>query len=138
MSSPLKHPGIAMILIIDPDSVDGKLCAYEERTDCHGGPPLHVHHRQHEIFHVLEGQYRFQVEGEERLLGPGDTTVVRPGQAHAFKAVSSQGGRMRFDLIPALTSREFFEALPQVIAAGGDLPALFRQYDSELVGPPLS
>ncbi|MCA9403649.1 MAG: cupin domain-containing protein [Candidatus Omnitrophica bacterium] len=138
MNTPLNHPGIEMTLIVDPASVDGKLCAYEEKTDVNSGPPLHIHHRQHEIFQVLEGQYRFFLEGEERLLGPGQTAVVRPGQTHAFKAVSPHGARMRFDLIPALKSTEFFAMLPQVIKDGGDVPALFRQFDSELVGPPLS
>ncbi|MBZ0167310.1 MAG: hypothetical protein K8I00_10940, partial [Candidatus Omnitrophica bacterium] len=65
------------------------------------------------------------------------TVVVAPGQTHAFQAVSSQGGKMRFDHIPALKSKEFFAKLPLIIRQGGDLGAFFQQYDSQLMGPPL-
>lgn len=137
MTSPIRHSGVEMQLILDPDDSDGQVCAYLERTDFEAGPPLHVHHKQYEIFHVLEGKYRFQVDGAEKVLGPGETAVVSPGQTHAFQAVSPQGAKMRFDLIPALKAKEFFSGLPDVIIQGGDLATFFEKYDSQLMGPPL-
>lgn len=138
MTTSLKHPGVEMTLLLGPDQTNGQVCAYVELTDFQAGPPRHIHQHQYELFHVLEGKYHFSLDGEEQILGPGETVVVAPGQTRAFKAVGWPGAKMRFDLVPALHSKDFFARLPRIIRQGGDLGAFFQHDDSQLVGAPLS
>lgn len=138
MGESLKHPGIEMQCVVSGKDTNGQVCSYIEKTDYMAGPPRHIHYGQYEIFYVLEGQYRFVGGKEEQVLGPGESLVIPPGQEHAFQAISKDGAKMRFDLLPALKSEEFFEGLSDVIAQEKDIAAYFGSYDSELTGPPLS
>jgi quercetin dioxygenase-like cupin family protein len=47
---------------------------------CHD---FHRHPRQEEVIYVLEGQVEQWLEGEHRLLGPGDAVVIPAAAAHA-------------------------------------------------------
>ena len=42
----------------------------------------HVHGDQDKIYVVLEGQGRFSVGSEQRVLGPGEGTLAPAGEAH--------------------------------------------------------
>ncbi|WP_234818672.1 cupin domain-containing protein [Sinorhizobium fredii] len=39
-------------------------------------PPLHVHRREDEVFHILEGRMRFHIDGRERIAGAGETVIA--------------------------------------------------------------
>jgi mannose-6-phosphate isomerase-like protein (cupin superfamily) len=56
-------------------------------------PPLHVHLTEDELFLIVEGDFRFLVDGEERRAGPGDTLLTRKGTPHTYRVESPQGGR---------------------------------------------
>lgn len=56
-------------------------------------PPLHVHHREDEIFHVLEGALRFRVGDAETVVGAGETVVAPKGAPHTFRVESPAGAR---------------------------------------------
>jgi N-acetylneuraminate synthase len=46
--------------------------------------PYHFHKLKEETFQVLWGEMYLDIDGEERLLRPGDTAVVLPGAWHKF------------------------------------------------------
>jgi quercetin dioxygenase-like cupin family protein len=48
------------------------------------GPPVHRHDEGDEIFEMVSGQLAVRVEGEVKMLGPGDTLTLRPEQFHTF------------------------------------------------------
>jgi mannose-6-phosphate isomerase-like protein (cupin superfamily) len=49
------------------------------------GPPMHVHHRQAEVFTVQKGRIGYQRLGEPtKFAGPGETVVFKAGEAHKF------------------------------------------------------
>lgn len=48
---------------------------------------LQKHNRKHESFYVLSGTVKLYVHGEERLLLPGDTATICPGEIHRLEAV---------------------------------------------------
>jgi mannose-6-phosphate isomerase-like protein (cupin superfamily) len=74
-------------------SADG--VAIAEHHLPHGdSPPLHVHHREDEIFHVLEGVVRFRVGEQEVVAGPGHSLVGPKGVPHSFRVESPNGARM--------------------------------------------
>lgn len=47
--------------------------------------PYHYHKRKEETFQVLWGEMYLDIDGEERLMKPGDTAVVLPGAWHKFR-----------------------------------------------------
>ena len=46
----------------------------------------HRHRRSEEVYHVVAGRGRMRLDGEEALLGPGDTVVIRVGSPWAIPA----------------------------------------------------
>lgn len=81
------------ILKSSAGGADG-LCVQEHRMPYGDSPPLHVHERQDEIFHVLEGRIRFKVGEDEVVAGPGDSLVGPKGVPHSFRVESEDGARM--------------------------------------------
>lgn len=58
-----------------------------------GGGPIdipHVHPHMREIFHVIDGEMQFRVNGEDRLVKAGEEIVAQPGAAHAFHNASGK------------------------------------------------
>jgi mannose-6-phosphate isomerase-like protein (cupin superfamily) len=51
------------------------------------GSPLHMHRRISETFSVEQGELSVEIgrAGQTRVLGPGDSVAIAPGQAHSFK-----------------------------------------------------
>jgi mannose-6-phosphate isomerase-like protein (cupin superfamily) len=109
-------------------------------------PPLHVHHREDEIFHILEGELRFRVGDEELRAGPGETLLAAKGVPHTY-VVESERGRWL-----VTTSNGDFERLVRAVSRPADraelpepspppmaeLEAACREQGIELVGPPLT
>ncbi|WP_244560062.1 cupin domain-containing protein [Ensifer aridi] len=56
-------------------------------------PPLHVHRREDEVFHILEGRMRFNIDGHERIAVAGETAVAPKGLPHTFRVESREGAR---------------------------------------------
>ena len=54
----------------------------------HGGPPLHVHERWHEYFYLLEGEIRFQIDGDVQAATAGALVSIPPNTPHGFVVVS--------------------------------------------------
>jgi quercetin dioxygenase-like cupin family protein len=49
------------------------------------GPPMHVHHHQHEALTVQQGRIAYQRPGEPpQFAERGETVVFEPGEAHRF------------------------------------------------------
>lgn len=62
------------------------------------GPPLHAHHRTHEIFTVLKGAFKIAWgdNGEDEItLGLYDTIAVPPGCHRRFENVSDELGYLQ-------------------------------------------
>ncbi|MBN9546199.1 MAG: cupin domain-containing protein [Alphaproteobacteria bacterium] len=57
-------------------------------------PPLHVHHREDEIFHVLEGVVRFCVADQEIVIRAGQSALAPKGAPHTFRVESESGARV--------------------------------------------
>lgn len=59
-----------------------------------GGPPPHVHHREDELFYVLDGDFAFTL-GDRVILGSAGFCRNLPrGIPHTFKNVGSRPGRL--------------------------------------------
>lgn len=111
-----------------------------ERSPRGSGPPLH-RHRWPSWEIVLEGQVRFQVDGREHVLGPGDCIYTPPNVPHAY-VVESEVAR----IVGLDESDGRFEQLQrgaaEILAGPGepDMEAVGQHAAKsgvEILGPPL-
>jgi len=93
-----------------------------EATWTGGGslPRAHFHPAQSEHFEVVGGRLRVILDGEERVLEPGDVLDVPPGTVHAMTA-TDEGARATWQIRPALRTQEMFDALSEAHRRGGSL-----------------
>lgn len=49
-----------------------------------GGPALHIHHKDDEIFYVISGEFLIQIDKDISLIKKGDTVFIPRGTAHTF------------------------------------------------------
>lgn len=125
------------------------ICVVEHRMPFGDSAPLHVHRREDEVFHVLEGRMRFQIDGQERLAGPGDTVIAPKGLPHTYRVESPEGARTLtvtrgadFETLLRQAGRPAerpelppqMEPTPEIIAA---LVQLCANNGIDIVGPPL-
>jgi len=84
------------------------------------GIPRHVHTREDEVFHVVEGQVAFTLGNHETVVGR-ETTVFGPrGVPHGFCATGSAAARMLVTIAPA-GLEAMFEELSRLPAGAPDL-----------------
>lgn len=113
-------------------------------------PPLHVHEREDEVFHLLDGMVRFRVGEREIVARAGDTLVAPRGVPHSFRVESAQGARCLviapggdFEGLVRAVSRPAkapglppaAEPTPELIEALGEAA---RRQRIEILGPPLA
>jgi mannose-6-phosphate isomerase-like protein (cupin superfamily) len=116
-----------------------QLAVFEWQGNAPGGPPLHLHPAQDEVFMVDEGEYLFQCGDAQHRLGPGDTLFLPRQVPHTFCQLSARG-RLRYLYTPAGRMEAFFEALAELDAppALAEAEALFAAHGMRVVGPPLA
>ncbi|PYL06612.1 MAG: cupin domain-containing protein [Verrucomicrobia bacterium] len=92
-----------------------------------GGPPLHYHLNEDEIFHVLEGRVAFFLDGEWREVGPGGSAFMPRGVAHTFKNVGDAPSRVLIMTIPS-GFEKFFARCAEEFARpdGPDMPQIVK------------
>ena len=128
-------PGPPIEVLVSASECYGAVAVFEERVAVGHGPPRHRHPRQVEVFHVLEGTFRFHLDGQELERGPGAAVVIPQGAVHAFKNVGAVEGLIHFEMIPALNSEEAFARISR--GEMGDADAFAAEFGIEFVGPPL-
>lgn len=106
------------IRVPSDEGVDG-ICVVEHWMPPGEAPPFHIHHREDEIFHVIEGRLRIRIAGRDILAGPGDTVLAPKGIPHGFRVESAQGAR-------CLT-----------VTCGRDFESLLRETGRPVRGPGL-
>ena len=141
---------LVTIRVSQSEGQDG-VSVLDHRVPYGDSPPLHFHRTEDEVFHILEGEFRVQVEDQVKRVGPGDILLAAKGVPHTYRAESPQGGRFL-----TVTVRGDFEKFVSVLSrpaqdsrlpepAGAPSPEAIQaltttaaQYGIEFVGPPLS
>ncbi|MCA9987436.1 MAG: cupin domain-containing protein [Anaerolineales bacterium] len=122
----------------------------EHRAPYGDSPPLHIHHSEDEIFHVLEGEFYFRIGSEEHRLSAGDILLAPRGIPHQYLIESAGGGRWLtittpgdFERFVRLTGRPAEQAElpapagPPTPEAAAMLGQAAAECGIEIVGPPL-
>ena len=124
---------------VSAKDTNGQLTLLEYNGHTKGGPPLHVHPHQDEIFYVMEGNYLFQVGEEKHTLSAGDTIFLPRQVPHTF-AQLSDNGKMLFLFQGSGKMEDFFRTLGGL--KGEPSPQegakIFEDHDMKVVGPPLA
>lgn len=116
----------------------GTLMAAECVNPGPGGPVLHTHYAHDEFYLVLQGRYRFKIGEQEHEGGPGLFVYAPRGTTHTFASVGPEEGRIFAGSLPGL--EHFLERMSSLPVRGNTregLVELFRDFDSEVNGPPL-
>jgi mannose-6-phosphate isomerase-like protein (cupin superfamily) len=113
-------------------------------------PPLHIHHNEDEIFHILEGEIRLRVGDEDLHAGVGDTSTVPRGVPHSYR-VESAGGARWLTIVRGAEFEGFVRSVGHPAGRDGlpdpegepspeqvrELAEIGRRHGLEFVGPPL-
>jgi mannose-6-phosphate isomerase-like protein (cupin superfamily) len=73
----------------------------EARLPPGGFTAPHFHRRTEEIYYLLEGSGRMQIESEQREVGPGDAIAIPPGARHTITNTGAQTLRFLCCCAPA-------------------------------------
>ncbi|NBB30043.1 cupin domain-containing protein [Cellulophaga sp. BC115SP] len=123
---------------VSSKDTSGQLTVFEYIGREKGGPPLHIHPNQDEIFFIVEGEYLFQVGKEQYRLKAGDTIFLPRNIPHAF-AQTSSAGKLFFMFQPSGKMEDFFRALGALKTqpTPEEGARIFAAHDMQVVGPPL-
>jgi quercetin dioxygenase-like cupin family protein len=98
---------------------DGELLEFElELTPDGRVPGAHVHPRQEERFHVLEGKMKFRLGLRTIIASAGESVVVPAGRTHKFSNHSDEPARARVEVVPALNMEELLRTTTQLAHEG--------------------
>lgn len=134
--------GDEVIVKISTRDTGGAFTVFENRTLPLHGPPLHCHPNQDESWQIIEGQYRFEVDGQEIYAGPGATVFAPRGTVHTFQNIGTTPGRTVTTVVPGGLDL-FFEELETLVPRGAvpdpaKIAPLYEKHGLELHGPPLA
>ena len=130
---------------VSGEETDGRLAIVEGLARQGDMPPLHLHRREDEVFHVLEGRMTLHLPGQTIELEPGATLLAPKGLPHTYR-VESETARWFAVCLPA--GFDGFVASVSEAASSDELPPLHREHDLaaitaaaeehgiELLGPP--
>jgi mannose-6-phosphate isomerase-like protein (cupin superfamily) len=125
---------------LSADQSGGAITVYESHRPAGdtGGPAEHFHHACHELFYVLEGDYRFLIDGQVIAAPPGTFIFVPCGVRHTFRSTGAHEGRMLTALLPGGLDRYFEELArqPRGVLDPGVNAAISARHGMTVVGPP--
>jgi mannose-6-phosphate isomerase-like protein (cupin superfamily) len=128
--------GIPSTIRIQSRDTDGSITVIELRDQPGGGAPLHIHQREDETFHIIEGEYEFTCGDQTFVAGRGATIFGPRGVAHGYRYLGKTPGRILLIATPGGIENWFEEVcalpkqeIPAVIELGG-------KYGLQFLPPP--
>ena len=120
----------------------GEFAVFESSTEPLQGPPLHLHRNDDEYWYIVEGDFRFEVDGQEIYASTGATVFAPRGSRHTFQNIGSGPGRTLTTVVPGGLDL-FFEDLETAVPRGSvpdpaKMLPIFEKHGYELHGPPLA
>jgi quercetin dioxygenase-like cupin family protein len=120
----------------------GAFTVFEGRIMPFQGPPLHLHRDQDESWYVVEGEFKFEVDGQAIYASTGATVFAPRGSRHTFQNIGTAAGVIVTTVIPGGLD-VFFEEI-EAAAPRGTAPdpakmlPIYEKHGLELLGPPLA
>lgn len=130
-------------VLIDGAASGGQCCIFECPIPPGDGPPLHKHEREDELFYVLEGRFKFSIDGKEFIGEQGSFACAPRGSVHAFRNVGSSVGRLHVTCTPSGLEIPFRAVRDPEPGSGKEkaspeqIMEEFSKFGVTFVGPPL-
>lgn len=105
--------GLQIVGKIMSEQTAGQYSVVISTTPPQGGPPLHVHSHEDEMFYVLEGEYEFRCGDEARRVSAGTLVHLPRGIPHGFRNVGTAPGVLMNTITPG-GFEQFFEEIDQL------------------------
>jgi quercetin dioxygenase-like cupin family protein len=87
-------PGDMYTFLVTGEESSGLMFALDCLVGVGGGPPMHRHLAEDELFTITDGTIKFSADGETRSLSSGETIFVPRGTAHAYTNDGTSAARM--------------------------------------------
>jgi len=134
--------------LVPSEATAGTLSVFLATLPAGFSPPRHVHTREDEVFHVLDGDVSFDLDGRRLQAGPGTSVYMPRGIPHTFR-IDSPAARMLGVIVPGAFEQLFRNlsvpaderALPAPGTTPLDIPAVMAEQTrlgTTVVGPPLA
>jgi quercetin dioxygenase-like cupin family protein len=134
-------PGRDLIFKVTGEDTGGSFDYFVVEVSPHGGPPLHVHHKQEETIHVLAGRFKVRIGDDEAILERGGFAYMPSGLPHAFLNLTDEPGEVIVVYTPG-GGHKFYEELGPLTRNGNPdretVAAVFEKHGMTLLGPPLT
>lgn len=131
--------GWSLRILLRAEQTGGQMGLIEGRFPAGAdGPPAHRDGHD-ELFVVLEGEFRFQIEQEVIQVQAGSTLFIPEGTLHTFKNEAGALGRLMGAFLPGGYERYFEDLSRLTNAASPDfaqMAELAARHGTTYVGPP--
>ncbi|MFN4258680.1 MAG: cupin domain-containing protein [Gemmataceae bacterium] len=118
---------------VESEQTNGAYAVLEQTIPPGGGPPLHVHRHETEIFYILEGQFEIRVGGQTIAAPAGACAACPRDIPHTFRNVGSSAGKLLLTVIPGHFSNYFKEVDALDDNDKEAVRALCKKYDVEIL-----
>jgi quercetin dioxygenase-like cupin family protein len=109
------------------EQTGGQYAVIEESSPVAGGPPLHIHHQEDELFYVQEGEVEFQL-GEQRFRAPAGSVAFLPRNIpHTFHNVGATASKVLVVISPA----RFVGFFEEIDGLGQPTPEQFKALEQK-------
>jgi mannose-6-phosphate isomerase-like protein (cupin superfamily) len=104
------------------------------------GVVQHLHHREDEVLHLVEGRIAVRMPDRSLTMTPGDLVYLPKGVEHAWSAYGEQPVRMNVTISPGGFEHFFPTIQARDLAAHNveALTAVCEEFGIKVLGPPLS
>ena len=102
-------PGSLMRFVVTGKETGGAFFLSEISVPPRGGPPPHIHHREDESFHVLEGTLTIHVGENTITAASGDFAFLPRGVVHSFRNSGETAAKALVLITPAGLEHYFAE-----------------------------
>jgi quercetin dioxygenase-like cupin family protein len=134
--------------LVPSDSTGGQMSVFRCTAPAGFGPPRHIHTREDEVFHLLEGDVCFEIDGRRQVAGPGTTVWMPRGVPHGFRVESPVATMLGIispgdyeHLFRSLGVPATARTVPPADGPALDIPALVAEMaarGTHVVGPPVT
>jgi quercetin dioxygenase-like cupin family protein len=134
-------PGRDLIFKVTGEDTGGAFDYFIVEVAPHGGPPLHVHHKQEEAIHAIKGRYKVRIDDETFVIEQGGFAYLPSGLPHTFLNLTDEPGELIVVYTPGGGHHFYAELGPLSRRENPDraaIAALFEKYEMTLLGPPLT
>jgi mannose-6-phosphate isomerase-like protein (cupin superfamily) len=104
------------------------------------GVVQHLHHREDEVLHLVEGRIAVWMPNRCLTMSPGDLVFLPKGVEHAWSTYGEQPVRMNVTISPGGFEHFFPTIRARGLAAHNveELTAVCEEFGIKVLGPPLS